>query len=277
MPVDHALTASMFAFTKILTFEFGSTSYPNGGQYGPLSGQRLSVLYLKSGNVKIEMDGSTREYREGQAGLIYNERPVTFHYPENTFSDVMWCCTDNMEISPGIIKKIKKLPSSSDHVDDLVTLLGMGVETARGNEEISRYKTNILGSAVLAAYIYHAESGKKDDIYPVSVLRVKKFIERCFAEDHNLNSIASAFNINPRYLLKLYKQYFNITPSEHLWDLRLEKGLKLLFTSELPISKIATLSGFKNPNHFSRYVKENFNHPPTQLRNKFHQRETEKY
>ena len=265
----------MFIFTKTLTFEFGSASCPNGGQCGPFFGQGLSVFYLKSGKMNVEMDGIAREYREGQTGLIYNERAVKLHCPENTFTDVVWCSTGNMEIPPGIIKKVRNLPRSSGQVDDLVTLLGMGVETARSSGEISRYKINALGSAVLAAYVYHAEPREKNGIYPVSVLRVKKFIERCFAEDHNLNSIASAFDINPRYLLKLYRRYFNITPSEHLWDLRLEKGLKLLFSSDLPISKIATLSGFKNPNHFSRYVKDNFNHPPTTLRNKFHQRELE--
>lgn len=267
----------MFTLTRTLTFKFGTTTYPKGGQYGPLFGRHLDIFYLKSGEVEINLDGITRKFCKGQIGLIYNEHILNFNYSKNTFSNVIWCSTGEINITPGMNKTIKELPSSINYSDDLISLLEMGVNSAQGNEQTNRYQRNVLGSAVFAAYAYNASARKRADVYPASILKVKEFMERHFVEDYNLNSIAEVFNINPRYLLKLYRQYFNVTPSQYLWNLRTEKALELLFTTKLPISKIATLSGFKNPNHFSRYVKEKFQHPPNKLRKNHYYREPERY
>ena len=267
----------MFTFIKTLTFKFGTTTYPNGGQYGPLFRRHLDIFYLKSGEVEINSDGITRKFYEGQIGLIYNEHILNFTYSKNTFSNVVWCSTGEINVPPGMNKWIKSLPYSIDYSDDLMTLIEMGVNTNPDNDQKMAYKTNVMGSAVFAAYVYNANAREKYNVYPASVLKVKEFMERHFVEDYNLNSIAEVFNINPRYLLKLYKQYFGVTPSQYLWNLRTERALELLFTSKLPISKIATLSGFKNPNHFSRYIKENYNQPPNKLRKNLYYREPERY
>lgn len=267
----------MFTLTRTLTFKFGATTYPKGGQYGPLFGRHLDIFYLKSGEVEINLDGITRKFSEGQIGLIYNEHILNFNYSKNTFSNVIWCSTGEINITPGMNKTIKALPSSINYSDDLISLLEMGVNSAQGNEQANRYQRNVLGSAVFAAYAYNASARKKNDVYPASILKVKEFMEHHFVEDYNLNSIAEVFNINPRYLLKLYRQYFHVTPSQYLWNLRTEKALELLFTSKLPISKIAALSGFKNANHFSRYIKEKFQQPPNKLRKNHYYREPERY
>ena len=263
----------MLTFTKTLSFKFGTTTYPNGGQYGPLFRRHLDIFYLQSGEVEINSDCITRKFSEGQIGLIFNERVLNFNYTKNTFSNVIWCSTGEINIPPNMNTRIKSLPYSIDSSDDLTTLLEMGIN----NNQNNIYKTNVLGSAVFAAYVYKAEANKKDEVYPVSILKVKEFMDHHFDEDYNLSTIAEVFNINPRYLLKLYKKYFNVTPSQYLWSLRTEKALDLLFTSKLPISKIATLSGFKNPNHFSRYIKENFNQPPNELRKNIIYREPDQY
>ncbi len=65
---------------------------------------------------------------------------------------------------------------------------------------------------------------------------------------------------------RLFKQYQNITPWEHIMRLKLNKAATLLLTSDLPVKTIARSIGFEDQYHFSRNFKKFYGYSPQKYR-----------
>ena len=71
-----------------------------------------------------------------------------------------------------------------------------------------------------------------------------------------LERIASHLNLNPNYLCTVFRQYTGQSIFTHLTHIRIEHGARLLETSDLPVSEIAALAGFRSDCLFYRKFKE---------------------
>ena len=84
------------------------------------------------------------------------------------------------------------------------------------------------------------------------------YIKDFYALDLCEDDIANAVHISTKYLHKLFKNEVGKPPMKYLNAYRVRHAKKLLITSNYPVSKIATLVGFSDPNYFCR-VFQRFN------------------
>ena len=93
-----------------------------------------------------------------------------------------------------------------------------------------------------------------------------KYIEENYASDITVADIANSIHINRSYLSTIFKQAERQSIKEHLTLYRLEKARILLMNTDLTVSKISMLTGFKNEKTFFRIFKKHFIYSPNSYR-----------
>lgn len=74
--------------------------------------------------------------------------------------------------------------------------------------------------------------------------------------DWNTKEMAALMNMGSSQFYKYYLQFFRESPKAELLEVRIENAKYLLKNENLPVNQIATLCGFNNISHFTRYFKK---------------------
>lgn len=260
------LLAPMGLFYRNQPFIFGETTYVNGGSFGPVLSSSVNLIIVVEGRTEVRWDGMTAEFAAGSASLIYASESVELVLPRGIRSVVRWCETGEPAGSAWVRQKLKKAPTSLEASETLQVLMGMGMKLSLENRDEVRAFRDALGEALICAYLHQADLDRDEAIVPEPVANGKEFIEAHFAEAIDNGQIARRVGVSPQYLVRLFKRSFNVSPVQHLWNLRAEKGAFLLRQTGLSVSEIAYQCGYKNPFHFSRHVKTKYGHSPSDLR-----------
>ncbi|WP_426452743.1 helix-turn-helix domain-containing protein [Paenibacillus sp. S-38] len=97
--------------------------------------------------------------------------------------------------------------------------------------------------------------------------QVKEYIEKHYADPNlSLNQISDRFEMNPRYLSRLFKEEFGEKFIDYMLRVRLEEAQKLLLHTSLPVQDIAEKVGYVHVISFHRAFKNMFGQPPGHYR-----------
>lgn len=99
------------------------------------------------------------------------------------------------------------------------------------------------------------------------ICQVKVYIEtHYFDSDLSLNRISDHFEMNPRYLSKLFKEEFGEKFIDYLLRIRLEEAQRLLLKTDLSVQHIAERVGYVHVISFHRAFKNALGIPPGDFR-----------
>ncbi len=84
----------------------------------------------------------------------------------------------------------------------------------------------------------------------------------------SVDSIADTLGLHRITLTRQFQARLKMPPKKYMTLLRMEKATTLLASSELPIKKVAQLSGFNDPNYFEKVFRSHYKISPTDYRNK---------
>ncbi len=256
----------MNIFNKDQPFKFGKAAFPNGGRYGPVTHEHLDVTVLLQGEARVIVDETEHRCVAGYSVFAYSEQRYEMIFPKGTGHYVYWCHTGELAMPHQNKTWLKSIPRAIPTSKLLALLIDQGIALGHSEGVSLERLRNSMGEAVFNEYFHRANLEEEDRKYPRAVARAKHYIDNHFTTPCDLNKIADFANLNPRYLLRLFKQHIGITPTRYLWHLRAEKGVYLLHQSRLNINQIAEQCGFQSPHHFSRHIKEHYGKSPTQLR-----------
>lgn len=106
-------------------------------------------------------------------------------------------------------------------------------------------------------------SFEKEDKF---ILQLQEFIKANLSQsDLNGDLIGLHFGLSRIHLYRKLKALTNVSISEFVKDLRLEKGMELVRQKQLNVSEIAYEIGFTSPSHFSRSFKDKYGKSPSQV------------
>lgn len=88
-------------------------------------------------------------------------------------------------------------------------------------------------------------------------------INERFNQDLNLDDISKELHISPQYLSRLYKNETGENFIERLTSVRIENAKKLMKEGKYSIKEISYMSGYSDPNYFSKLFKKHVGISPT--------------
>ena len=135
-------------------------------------------------------------------------------------------------------------------------------------------KENISELKVLVKPLCHMLSLLQITIGEISSLQSKNktfdsilaYVQRNIMQDITLQDISSACACSESTVSHLFKEYTNQSVKKYMNELRIKQSEKLLLTTNLPISNIASLCGFADANYFSTAFKKRFGLSPVKFR-----------
>ncbi|MEG0927203.1 helix-turn-helix transcriptional regulator [Chryseobacterium sp.] len=118
--------------------------------------------------------------------------------------------------------------------------------------------------------LFHDESStsslsKKDE---EKIYAVRDYIISNLNADCSLNDLAHQVGTNEFTLKKGFKELFGTTVFGFWNDIKMEQAKRLLLDSNMNISEVSDLIGYKNPRHFSAAFKRKYNVLPSKIGNK---------
>ena len=106
--------------------------------------------------------------------------------------------------------------------------------------------------------------------YPSPVQKALAYIGANISGDLSLTGLAKLLQVSPGYLSALFHKETGVTLAEHITAQRMKVALQLLGSTRLQVQNIAQLSGFADPNYFSRQFKRYYGVTPLQYRSEQH-------
>ncbi len=105
---------------------------------------------------------------------------------------------------------------------------------------------------------------------PVSVVitTLTRYIQDNINNDLTRTELANFVHLHPDYLSTMFHRKMGISLSEYITRERIQAAKKLLISTDLPISEVATRTGFQTISYFSKQFKRLENMTPYQFRNK---------
>jgi len=253
-------------FYRNQPFIFGETTYTNGGVFGPVQGRSVNLMVLLEGSMEVGWDGKSTAVTAGRAALFYSVEEIEFRFATGMRTRVQWCETGDPAGSELVRQKLRKAPLSIELSDVLQQMMEIGMRLSDETKDEVRAFRDALGEAMICAYLHKANMDRDEAVVPEAVLRGKEFIERHFREPLDNEQIARAAKVTPQYLLRVFRRICGVSPIQHLWNVRAEKGAFLLRQTGLTVGEVAYQCGYKNPFHFSRHIKAKYGHSPSELR-----------
>lgn len=99
-----------------------------------------------------------------------------------------------------------------------------------------------------------------------AIAAAKAFIEANYAKNITLEDVSMEVNISSYYLSRVFKEGTGENFIDYLTKLRIEKAKELLSTTQYSMKEICMMSGYSDPNYFSKTFKKNVGVTPTEYR-----------
>jgi AraC family transcriptional regulator len=96
--------------------------------------------------------------------------------------------------------------------------------------------------------------------------RAKEFIREHLGEDLTLDRIAGELAMSPFHFAHAFRQTTGVSPHRYVMDCRIDRAMRLLRETELPVSEVGQEVGIPSPSHFSLLFRRSTGSTPTRYR-----------
>lgn len=97
------------------------------------------------------------------------------------------------------------------------------------------------------------------------IMRAIQRMEEDLAQPHSIESLADAAHLSVSQFKSLFKKHLDVSATEHLTKLRMEKARTLLRNTDYPISVVAADVGYDDASAFSRRFRSFFGQSPSEF------------
>jgi AraC-like DNA-binding protein len=97
------------------------------------------------------------------------------------------------------------------------------------------------------------------------IFAVKEYLHANFQQNHSLLDLSRQFGINQNKLKKSFREFIGVPVIEYLYNLKMQHAKSMLYEQGMYVNEVATIVGYKNPNHFSTAFKRKFGVNPSRI------------
>jgi AraC family transcriptional regulator len=145
-----------------------------------------------------------------------------------------------------------------------------GVATAIAREFVAADSTSALAleglTIELLAATLRARPSETESRPPAWLARAIELLREHFSEPLSLVDLATAVDIHPVHVARVFRRHTRCSVGEYLRQLRVEYAAQALRETTRKCSDIACAAGFCDQSHFSRCFKKQFGVSPDRYR-----------
>ncbi|WP_438347507.1 AraC family transcriptional regulator [Paenibacillus sp. FA6] len=264
--------ASILLFDSIGWEQAEAPVYSFNGQTRPET-NNVIFQYTLSGEGRIEIDGMVHRLTRGSAFLVTIPSMHKYYYPEagtepwefiwlNVRGPLAIPLWDQLIAHSG---PVIQLPQESVPIDLLWSIF----KDVQVHEERDLH---VITAKVFQWILSMEKHLKKPNLLSTSIKNEKLLTAIQFMKDNlpdnnlSLDDVAAHLEVSKHHLCRLFQKNIHLSPFEFLRRRRIESAASKLKTTDLPISQIATETGFDNASYFGKVFRSYFGVSPLAYR-----------
>lgn len=240
----------------------------------------VELLLAMQGGLCYNINGATVKISQGEAVFV-NSRQLHFGYSADG-TDCRYVCVTlrpqqlwgNGEMERRFIRPVlsaAQLPylllSDGALTDKIRRVDALYQERLAGYELLASAALLALWQGVYVLVQREMERFPDEDAAGLWALRqMLDFIRTHYTERITLETIAAAGGVCRTQCCRMFRQYLSRTPNDYLNSFRLEKGMELLRSTDLPVTEIAALCGYSGSSYFAERFRQTKGCTPMQYR-----------
>ncbi|HBM80569.1 MAG TPA: hypothetical protein DD426_07015, partial [Clostridiaceae bacterium] len=177
-----------------------------------------------------------------------------------SYSDMMMSITELSISSQKIINYIYEISNEDAYID--IKGITDSIFKFETLDEVKEYYLNLFKNVIIQL------NDKRSNRKNIVIKNVKKYINENYQDQLlSLDIIASKMRFSSNYLTALFKDIEGMTISSYIKEVRFNKAIELLRTTELTETEISLKVGFANVNYFYTSFRKRYGLSPKQYRN----------
>lgn len=230
--------------------------------------RHYEIYYLRKGKAKYFIDNITFDLNEGDMVLI---PPYIIHrtaYVEGGQLDrlLITFTLDFMEKSEddAIFKCFNRyLIKKADVYKNLIN----SIESEYNNKD--EFTNELIKNHITTLLIRLSRTTEKSGFEvkaPSFIQKITEYITENYSTEITLDALASRFSVSKSHLSRQFKATTGFGLSEYITIVRIRNAERLVLTTDLSMTEIATKCGFNDSNYFSSVFKKLKGVPPLKFR-----------
>ncbi|GIN71517.1 AraC family transcriptional regulator [Bacillus sp. J14TS2] len=272
--------AEFFYLTSEMLGGMGGIWPLRGGMNRAKSNYHIGPRFIECYSFHFVMEGTVKfvqgeNQTELQKGDVFCQFPHIIYEYYTTSPDLelrmFWLAFSEQRIKK-IIHLLNLTPQKSyfrindyfylnDHLEKICRLLSK-LDSTNFKEVIE------LQSSLYNLFHFLLNHASQDVSIDISdwLQRSKNYLDNHFTENITIKDVAAYAGVHRSYLSKSFSKKFGMPPIQYLQHQRLEKGKKMLESTDYAISEIASSLGYPSLYAFTRAFSNYCKIPPTQYR-----------
>ena len=210
--------------------------------------QCFEIIFLRSGQLHVTVDSTTYTLTPQKAIMVF---PNQIHSLHSTESEHVLCIFSPKLVQAFSSKLTHSVPRNNlFEVDDYLFNALTRITAASTTAEKKGVLYLICSQFNKQALYDHHPAEKEDLLY-----KIFSFVEKQFAAECTLYSLAEALGYNHAYLSRFFKKAVGITFNTYVNHFRLSHACYLMDNSQSSILSCALDSGYTSIRNFNRIFK----------------------
>lgn len=211
----------------------------------------------------------------GEVGWVYPVRPGCEHGLKFNLSNISGTTiiVGRQYLEDIIEKENKKdmLFAFQFRITDEIRFYLENFKTEYKRIDQSKYKQNLMAAllcvALVDAGMNKQDSSNKISFYNRGIKGITEYINEHYILEIQLEELARMSGFSKSYFIKVFKLATGESPVTYINKLRISQAKYLIETTDLPVTQIAKLCGFRKQNSFTSQFKRYSEVTPKEYRN----------
>lgn len=227
-------------------FNYNTYTYSDRG-YAPHFHKNMELICVLDGAMSLTVNGTQYTVTVGQWALVLSNQIHSFSVPKDA---LVWVAVFSEEYVPAFSTQIKGKQGASAVFTPSKEVAGL-LRCQLMEGECSRNMRKACFYAACDEYASRTVLETRQEKGSFLVGQLLDWIAQHYTEDISLKQAADLFGYEYHYLSRLLNRSFAISFTQLLAGYRVEHALQLLQTTDLPVTRIAELSGFQSIRSFN--------------------------
>ncbi|WP_159887745.1 AraC family transcriptional regulator [Paenibacillus puerhi] len=247
----------------------GTEQCARGHTVGPMVREYYKIHYIHSGKGVLCTGGKTYCLSSGQGFLVRPDMLTYYRADEEDPWTYSWVAFNGLQVEYYLKRSHLSQEQPVFETDQDEFIQNCFMDMFKATEQGLNKELRLLGAFYsFLSVILNADSAIKatDNVRGQYVEQAMAIIEQNYANNLQIEQLASKLKLNRKYLSKIFKDTVGVTPQQYSLQYRMNRACELLKNPLLSISEVSSSIGYKDPLLFSRMFKRIMAVSPSQYR-----------